>query len=153
MEALELLIKDTDPSSWEVGFRDFVQSGKVAVDNFLWSWIWHRIDWPEVDYSLFHNENIYIKSAFLGINVLVKTGDNKHRRFVHVALFESNPYHPDFEEVVQVEETQWRFPSIGNPFIDQPNYKWWEKMLFCKLLHQALADRGGMDFLIEQIRR
>ena len=152
-QELDKLLKDKDPSSWEIAYRDYVQNGRAAIDDFLWSWIWYRIEWPEVDYSLFNKDNVYIKCNFLGINILVHTGDDNQRRFVRIAMYESNPYHPDFETIEQVSEEAWRFESIGNPFIDRPNYKWWEQMLFCKLLRQGLDDRKGLDFLIEQIMR
>ena len=68
-------------------------------------------------------------------------------------MFQSNPYHPDFWEIVQVSEEEWRFPSIGNPYIDEPIYKVWEKILFAKLLNIALEEHKGLDFLIERSRR
>lgn len=150
---LQKLLADNNPASWEIAFRDFVQSSRIAIDDWLWQWLWCRIKWPNKDYSLFYHENILVEAELLGLTVLVKVGDNKQRRYVQVSLFKNNPYHPDFDELIQVSEKAWRFSSIGNPYLDEPNYRWWEKMLFCKLLNIGLEERKGLDFLIEQLRR
>ncbi len=152
MELEELLQKE-DPAHWEVAFRDYVQSGKVAIDNFLWQWLWERVTWSEEAYSLFYNNAPLVKANIFGITVTITVGDQNKRRFVNVSLFESNPYHPDFEEFVIVDDKEWRFSSIGNPYIDEPNYKFWEKALFCKLVNVAFEERKGLDFLIERSRR
>ncbi|BDS13971.1 hypothetical protein [Aureispira anguillae] len=150
---LDSLLADTNLASWEVAFRDYVQSGKVAIDDWLWKWLWFRIQWPSEDYSLFYNENTLIKAELFEVAIVVTVGDTNKRRYVQVSFFKENPYHPEFEELVQVEEQEWRFSSIGNPYIDEPNYKQWERLLFCKLINKALEERKGLDFLIEQVRR
>lgn len=152
MELEELLQKE-DPAHWEAAFRDHVQQGAIPVDVFLWQWLWNRIVWSNDDYSLFYNKEPLVKANIFGITVTIRVGDEKKRRYVEVSLFESNPYHPDFEEIVVVGEHEWRFSSIGNPYLDEPNYKFWEKALFCKLVNIALEERKGLDFLIERSRR
>lgn len=153
MENLQTLLQDNQPASWEIGFQEYVRTGRVAIDDFLWEWLYERIEWPDKEYSIFNKDNIYVQTNFLGVNITIRTGDIRQRRFVHTAMFVSNAYHPDFEVTAQVEENKWRFPSVGNPFIDEPNYRWWEQMLFCKLLRQTFEDHKGLDFLIEHIRR
>lgn len=153
MEKLQKLLQDKENASWEIGFRDYVHTGKVAIDDFLWEWLYERIEWPDEDFSIFSKDNIYVQTNFLGVNIVIRTGDENQRRFVHTAMFVSNAYHPDFEVTAQVTEAEWRFPSVGNPYIDAPNYRWWEQLLFCKLLRRTFEDEQGLDFLIEQIRR
>jgi len=153
MDDLEQLLADNDPSLWELALQDFVRKGKIAIDEFLWKWLWNRVTWPDPEYSIFYNKRQLVNTKFFGTSIEIFTGEKDKRRFAEIRMFESNPYHPDFEEVVFVSENAWRFYSVGNPFIDEPNYEWWEKMLFCKLLNQAFEDRKGLDFLIERSRR
>lgn len=152
MELEEILQKE-DPAYWEAAFRDFVQNGTVSIDDFLWQWLWYRVTWSNGDYSLFYNKKPLLKANLFGVSITITVGDENKRRFVEVSLFESNPYHPDFEEIVAVEKHESRFSSIGNPYIDEPNYKFWEQALFCKLVNIALEERKGLDFLIERSRR
>lgn len=150
---LEESLQQKDPAYWEAAFRDFVQNGSVAIDDFLWQWLWNRITWSNEDYSLFYNKEPLLKANLFGVTITITVGDENKRRFVEVSLFESNPYHPDFEEIVAVKKHAARFSSIGNPYIDEPNYQFWEKALFCKLVNTALEERKGLDFLIERSRR
>jgi len=150
---LEALLKKEDPAYWEEAFRDFVQKGIVAIDDFLWQWLWNRITWANKDYSLFYNKKPLVKANLFGVTITIMVGDENKRRFVEVSLFESNSYHPDFEEIVAVGKHEWRFSSIGNPYLDEPNYQFWEQALFCKLVNIALEERKGLDFLIERSRR
>lgn len=152
MELEELLQKE-DPAHWEAAFRDFVQHGTTPVDDFLWQWLWSRITWTNDDYSLFYNKEPLLKANIFEVTITITVGYENKRRFIEVSLFESNPYHPDFEEIVAVGKHEWRFSSIGNPYIDEPNYKFWEQALFCKLVNIALEERKGLDFLIERSRR
>lgn len=150
---LEELLQKEDPAYWEAAFRDFVQNGTVAIDDFLWQWLWNRITWSNGDYSLFYNKEPLLKASLFGVTITITVGDENKRRFVEVSLFESNPYHPDFEEIVAVKKHAARFSSIGNPYLDGPNYTFWEQALFCKLVNIALEERKGLDFLIERSRR
>lgn len=150
---LEKLLQKDDPAHWEVAFRDYVQQGSTSIDKFLWQWLWNRIAWSNDDYSLFYNKEPLVKANIFGVTLTITVGDENKRRYVEVSLFESNPYHPDFEEIVVVGDHEWRFSSIGNPYLDEPNYKFWEKALFCKLVNIALEERKGFDFLIERSRR
>ncbi|MCH2023726.1 MAG: hypothetical protein MK207_14720 [Saprospiraceae bacterium] len=152
MELNQLLI-DNNPVSWELAFQDFVKAGTVSVDDWFWEWLYLRITWPDEDFSLFCKGNIIVKTQIFGINLLIETGDNNKRRFVQVTMYENNPYHPDFFEIAQVSELEWRFPSSGNPFLDEPKYRLWEKYLFSKLLNYVFIDKKGLDFLIEYSRR
>ncbi|CAA6829103.1 MAG: Unknown protein [uncultured Aureispira sp.] len=150
---LEELLQKEDPAYWEAAFRDFVQNGTVAIDDFLWQWLWNRITWSNGDYSLFYTKEPLLKASLFGVTITITVGYENKRRFVEVSLFESNPYHPDFEEIVAVKKHAARFPSIGNPYLDGPNYTFWEQALFCKLVNIALEERKGLDFLIERSRR
>lgn len=150
---LNKLLKDNNPASWEMAFRDYVESGKTAIDDWIWQWLWARIEWPSTENSLFYHENVLLNATLFGLTIMVQGGDLKKRRYVQITLYKDNPYHPDFSELVQVEEAGWRFASIGNPYIDAPNYEWWEKMLFCELMNTGLEHRKGLDFLIENFRR
>ncbi|MFT5647209.1 MAG: hypothetical protein ACI976_001898 [Aureispira sp.] len=150
---LEKSLQQENPAYWEAAFRDFVQNGSVAIDDFLWQWFWNRITWSNGAYSLFYNKEPLLKANLFGVTITITVGDENKRRFVEVSLFESNPYHPDFEEIVAVKKHESRFSSIGNPYIDEPNYQFWEKALFCKLVNTALEERKGLDFLIERSRR
>ena len=53
---LEELLQKEDPAYWEAAFRDFVQNGSVAIDEFIWQWLWYRITWSNGDYSLFYKD-------------------------------------------------------------------------------------------------
>lgn len=150
MNKLQEQLSKNSPAIWEQSFEQFVKNGQVAIEDWLWEWLWYRIIWPETTYSLFHAENMLVAAPIFGLNVLINVGDNNKRRFISVKIFEHNPYHPDFGELVQVEEHEWRFPAIGNPYIDEPNYKEWEKQLFCKLVYTAFGERGGLDFLAKK---
>lgn len=153
MEWKEELQKQ-EPSAWEKSFRTVVvQESIVAIDDWLLQWLWERIEWPERQYSLFKSGNVLLDAAIFQVRIVVEVGHEAKKRYIHVRFFEGNPYHPDFEEWLEVSQQEWRFPSFGNPFLDEPNYEFWEKMLFCKLLHQALEEKKGLDFLIERSRR
>jgi hypothetical protein len=152
MELEELLQKE-DPAYWEAAFRDFVQNGSVPIDVFIWQWLWYRVTWSNGDYSLFYNKEPLLKANLFGLSISITVGDENKRRFIEMSMFESNPYHPDFEEIVAVKKHAARFSSIGNPYLDEPNYKFWEQALFCKLVNIALEERKGLDFLIERSRR
>ncbi len=144
----------TDPAVWEESFRTAVQQEAVAIDDWLWTWLWERIDWQEgASHSLFKSGNVLLDASIFKVRVLVEVGHKAKYRYIHVRLFEGNPYHPDFEEWLEVSQAEWRFPSFGNPYLDEPNYKYWEGMLFCKLLNQVLEEQKGLDFLIERSRR
>ncbi|MGH1336542.1 MAG: hypothetical protein ACRBFS_10470 [Aureispira sp.] len=146
-------LEKTEPSAWEQSFRTAVQQGEVAIDDWLWHWLWKRIDWPERQHSLFKAGNVLLDAVIFEVRVLVEVGHQSKFRYIHVRLFEGNPYHPDFEEWLEVSKQERRFPSFGNPFLDEENYEFWEKMLFCKLFNQALEEKKGLDFLIERSRR
>ena len=150
---LEKALKDSNPASWELSFRYFVQEGSLSVADWLWEWLYQRINWPDEAFSIFYKGNVLIESQIFGINVLVETGDNKKRRFLTLTMFENNPYHPDFCEMAQVEEQEWRFPAVGNPYLDEPMYKIWEKILLAKLFNKVFHDLKGLDLLIEHSRR
>lgn len=150
---LEDLLASADSADWERAYQGYVQSGKIAIDDWLLQWLWERVVWPSKDYSIFYPGNVLIKSSLLGVQIQVTLGDVNKRRYVQLKLFKSNPYHPDFLENAEVSEAEWRFPAIGNPFIDQPNYERWEKLLFCKLLNLVLTERKGLERLIEMMRR
>jgi hypothetical protein len=150
---LEKLLIDSNPASWEVAFRDYVQTGKVSVDDWLWEWLWCRMKWPDERFSLFHKGNVVMQTQLFGVNILIESGDIDKRRYVEVKMYEANAYHPDFMELEQVTEMEWRFPSVGNPYLDEPNYIQWEKMLFCKLGNIIFEEKKGLDFLIERSRR
>lgn len=146
-------LEKKEASAWEQSFRTVVQGGEVSVDAWLWHWLWQRIDWPERQHSLFKAGNVLLDAVIFKVRVLVEVGHQSKFRYIHVRLFEGNPYHPDFEEWLEVSKQEWRFPSFGNPFLDEENYEFWEKMLFCKLFNQALEEKKGLDFLIERSRR
>ncbi|MDC0231169.1 hypothetical protein OAK19_04320 [Aureispira] len=150
---IDQLLIDNNPASWERAFRDYVKTGNMSVDDWLWQWLYLRIMWPDQDFSLFYKGNILVKTQIFGVNLIVETGDNNKRRFVQVTMYKKNSYHPEFFEVAQVAELEWRFPSSGNPFLDEPKYKIWEKYLFFKLLNYAFIEKKGLDFLIEHSRR
>lgn len=146
-------LAEKEQSAWEQSFRTGVQKGTVSIDDWLWCWLWERIDWPERQHSLFKTGNVLLDAVIFNVRVLAEVGHEGKARYVHLRLFEGNPYHPDFEEWLEVGAHEWRFPSFGNPFFDEPNYEFWEKTLFCKLLNQALEEKKGLDFLIERSRR
>jgi hypothetical protein len=153
MTKLQQLLSDQNPASWEAAFKNFVEHGNTPTDEWLWEWLWFRIKWNDDGFSLFALGNTPVQTRLKGLNIVVTVGDNQKKRYVAVKIYESNPYHPDFDEMVQVSDKEWRFPSVGNPYIDEPMYKIWEKWLFCKLLNIAFEERGGMAFLIEQMHK
>lgn len=150
MNEVQQQLSQNNPEIWQQSFEQFVKNGNTTVEDWLWQWLWCRMDWPDTTYSLFQANNLLLFAPIFGVNVRIEVGENNKRRLVLVKLFESNPYHPDFEELVQVEEHEWRFPAVGNPYIDEPNYKQWEVQLFCKLVYTAFGERGGMDFLVKR---
>jgi hypothetical protein len=147
-------LKQTDHAIWEKSFRTaVVEKGKAAIDEWLWTWLWERVAWPDEGYSLFKAGNILLEAAIFKVRVLVEVGHQGKRRYIRVRLYENNPYHPDFDEWLEVGASEWRFPSFGNPYLDKENYSYWEEMLFCKLMNQAFEEKKGLDFLIERSRR
>jgi len=146
---LEELLGSNKRADWEMAHLHFVVNGRVGIDEWIWSWLYHRIQWTSEDYSVFRNETVLIDVAMFGVHLQVETGNFNKRRFVVVKMFEGNPYHPEFQERIDIEEHEWRFSSIGNPFIDQPNYTLWEQLVFAKLLNRAMEERKGLDLLIE----
>lgn len=150
---LEDWLSDEKLESWEQSYRDYVLSNKLGIDDWIWQWLWFRIKWPSEEYSLFYKENVLIYAGLFDVTVEVRVGDIDKRRYVQLNIYKTNPYHPDVEVLAQVDESEWRFSSVGNPFIDDENYKNWEKLLFCKLLNRTLEEAKGLDFLIEHFRR
>jgi hypothetical protein len=94
-----------------------------------------------------------LDASIFGVQVVVKVGHAAKKRYMQLCCFEGNPYHPSFEAQRAVSDLEWRFPSSGDPFIDDVNYEYWEKLLFCKLFCQVLEKESGLDFLIERARR
>lgn len=146
-------LEKNDPSAWERSFRTTIQRGAVAIDKWLWHWLWYRIEWPDRQYSLFKKGKILLDASIFSAQVVVKVGHHAKKRNIQFCCFEGNPYHPNFEARAEASDLEWRFPSSGNPFIDDKNYEYWEKLLFCKLFYQVLEDEKGLDFLIERARR
>lgn len=146
---LEELLVSTKRVDWEMAHLHFVVSGKVSIDEWLWHWLVNRIQWPSSDYSIFRNDTVIIDVAMFGVHLQVETGNFNKRRFLIVKMFTGNPYHPDFQERIDIAEHEWRFSSIGNPFIDEPNYIVWEQLVFAKLLNEGMDKRKGLDLLIE----
>jgi hypothetical protein len=46
-----------------------------------------------------------------------------------------------------------RFESMGNPFIDNVNYRNWEEYLLFKMIAEILIEKGGINAIAEGIRR
>lgn len=149
---LEEYLKVKDPSLWEESYRAHVQSGRVAIDNWVLWLLWYQIDWPGVEYSVFY-QGVITQIKLMDIHINVNIGHEEKMRFVELTVYSQNEYHPDFQHKQLVSEETWRFPSIGNPTIDKPNYRWWEEYLFCKLYSLILFEFGGLDHLIEQLHR
>ncbi|MCP4438103.1 MAG: hypothetical protein GY810_04095 [Aureispira sp.] len=145
-------LKVKDPGQWESSYREHVQRGEVAIDDWVWWWLWHQINWPGKDFSVFH-QGVITEIKLMDINIRLVLGHENKMRFVELIVYSQNEYHPDFHHKQLVDPEQWRFPSIGNPAVDKPNYRWWEEYLFCKLYSQILIDHNGLDHIIEQLHR
>ena len=110
-------------------------NGNISIDEWIWTWLNNRIKWPSADYSIFKNDTIIIDVEMFRVRLVVETGNFNKRRFIIGKIFTDNPYHPTFQERVDIAEHEWRFSSVGNPFIDEPNYLIWEQLVFAKLFN------------------
>ncbi len=152
LQNLSQQLSQNNPSAWEHSLKETVYKDLLAINDWLNCWLLCRINWPNTDYSLFYSGTVIIESSLLGTHIQLKSGDKHKRRFLKLILYKDNPYHPDFEATAEIAAHEWRFPSIGNPYIDEPNYKKWEQLVFAKLFHQLLQEHHGMDFFIESIK-
>lgn len=152
MEELEQMMSSKDPASWEQAYLDLVESGKVGIDEWILSWLWHRVEWPGKDYSIFRGAD-FIVTSILRVNIVIRAGFKQKIRHAEVIIYTSNREQPDFYEFNAVGDDEWRFPSIGNPYLDEINYRWWEQYLLCKLIAEILIEKKGLDMLIESVRR
>ncbi len=148
----EQLVKE-DPGAWEESYRQQVLAGATTDEEWWYTWLWHRMILPEEKHSLFNTEKPIIQAQWMGTKIVVQPNCEGKTRLVMVQIFGDNPYHPDFEYHAAVSEEERRFPSIGNPFIDEPNYKQWEKLLLVKLLNSVLDDQKGLTFIIDRYRQ
>lgn len=140
------------PSVWEQSLHSTVSKNLISINEWLNCWLLCRIKWPDTDFSLFYSGTKIIDCSLFGIHIQLSSGDKNKIRFLTLTLFKDNPYHPDFETKAEIAAHEWRFPSVGNPYIDEPNYKQWEKMVFAKLFYKLWYVQNGMDFLIENLR-
>ncbi len=146
-------IDSNDPGLWEQLYMEFVTKGIVNIDQWILDWMWARTQLPESqDYSIFSPHKV-IDAALVGVKVELMTMHQKKVRYVRLALSQSGSLHPDFEYVHQPDSLNQRFESVGNPFIDTPNYRWWEEYLFFKLSSEILFDHGGLDAFVELLRK
>jgi hypothetical protein len=146
-------LESDDPSLWEQLYVEFVSRGRVSIDEWILDWMWERISLPESeDYSIF-SPNKVIDANLMGVKVELSTLHQKKVRYVRLALSQHGSLHPDFEYFHQPNETNKRFESVGNPFIDTPNYRWWEEYLFFSLTSEILFQHGGLDAFVELLRK
>lgn len=142
-----------DPAWWEESYRKQVLTGTITDEEWWCTWLSHRLTLPSESYSLFNVEKPVIQVNWMGTGVVVQPNSEGKDRLVTMQVFGDNPYHPDFEYDAVVSAEERRFPSVGNPFIDEPNYKQWERWLFAKLLHVILEEQKGLLFLVERYRQ
>lgn len=152
MDELNTYMSSDAASDWETAYWQLVDTGKASVDEWLLAFLWHRIQWPSEEYSIFRNSEM-IKTTLFQMQIVFEADFNEKIRFVRVFLFAGHPEIPEFENIQKVSDEEWRFPSIGNPVIDKENYRWWEKYLFCKLCAQVLLEQKVLDSIIEIFRR
>lgn len=146
-------LKQTNPASWEDSYRKHVLTGVIGDEEWWYTWLWHRLMLPGKQYSLFNAEQPVIQAEWIGTVIEVQTNYEGKQRFVIMRIFGDNPYHPDMEYYAEVTKEEQRFPSVGNPFIDEPNYRQWEQWLLAKLFHHILDHQKGLSFLIDRYRQ
>ena len=146
-------LESDDPSMWEQLYMQYVSRGQLSIDDWIMDWMWARMELPESkDYSIFSPHKV-IDANLIGVKVELSTLHQKKVRYVRLALSQHGSLHPDFEYYHQPDELNKRFESVGNPFIDTPNYRWWEEYLFYGLTSEILFKYGGLDAFVELLRR
>ena len=151
-DELNKVLAQNDSEAWERSLKDTIQEDAFDLEDWIYVWIYHRLQWPDSDFSLFYTNTILMEASIKGLTIRLKSGDTNKRRWLILSIYKDNPYHPDYEEKAQVSPEEWRFPSVGNPYIDEPNFKVWEQMLFAKLFSTLLIKQKGLEFLIENFR-
>lgn len=142
-----------DQANWEEAYLKYVNRGQLGIDDLVLDWLWHRIQFPESkEYSIF-SPHLMVDAALVNVQLKLGSFHQDKVRYVRMEVFNQGSLHPDFEVTAVPESQDKRFPSVGNPFIDEPNYRWWEEYLFFKLTAKALHDLGGLDAIIEAIHR
>lgn len=145
-------LSQQDPGVWEHSYRAHVLQGNIADEVWIETWLEQRMTMPSKQYSIFNSALPIIEAQWLETHLLVEANAEGKERLVNVQIFGQNPYQPDFQATIPVANHERRFYSIGNPFIDEPNYRLWEELLFAKLLSAALYEEKGLDFLINRWR-
>ena len=141
-----------DPTIWEESYQKHVLHGTVDDGDWVNQWLWSRMTLPEQPYSLFNTPLPIVEAKCFETDVVVHAIARGKDRLVELQVFGSNPYQPDFHGIAEVAPEERRFPSVGNPFIDEPNYKLWERWLLAKLLNEILEAQEGRAFLIDRFR-
>lgn len=146
-------LAQANPASWEESYRKHVLTGVIGDAEWWYMWLWNRLVLPNEQYSLFNTKEPIIRVEWIGTMIEVKASYEGKNRLVLMRVFGDNPYHPDIEYEAQVTPEERRFPSVGNPFIDEPNYRQWEEWLLVKLFHNILEQQKGLSFLIDRYRQ
>lgn len=150
---LDERLQSNDALAWEQLLRTEVRTGKMNLDDWLRAWLWYRLRWTSEWHSLFRSEPPLMEATLLGLKVVVQGGNVNKRRLLRLMVFDENPYHPDIELEAILGEHEWRFSSIGNPYLDDENYKVWEQLVLCKLMYELLETQKGFDLLMERLQR
>jgi hypothetical protein len=138
---------------WEKAYFEFVCNGSVGIDEWILHWFWNNIKFPKSkEYSIF-SPNIFINSTLLNVKIQLSSFHQGKNRYLKMSCLNNSDYYPFFEFNHSPDEMNNRFESVGNPMIDNINYRSWEEYLVYKLLTEILFENGGMDAIVEGIRR
>src|SRR5690606_4950322 len=127
MENYQAWLASDDPALWEQTYLHYVTRGVVSIDEYVLDWLSHRVELPaSKEYSIF-SPNVLVDTALLNVRVKLGTQSQGKTRYVYMMVWTDGELHPGFEYLHEPDEENKRFESIGNPFIDGPNYRIWEE--------------------------
>lgn len=150
---LEAYILSDNPEIWEKAYYEFVKEGLVGIDEWILLWFWNNIKIAESrDYSIF-SPNIAIDKNLLSVHIKLGCFHQNKSRFVRICCWSNEEIYPYFDITQEPDKMNMRFESMGNPFIDNVNYRNWEEYLLFKMIAEILIEKGGINAIAEGIRR
>jgi len=138
---------------WEKAYLEFVREGLVGIDKWILLWFWNNIMIPESrEYSIF-SPNVAIDKNLLNVHIKLGCFHQNRSRFIRICFWTDEDIYPYFDVSQEPDQLNSRFESVGNPIIDSVNYRGWEEYLLYRMIAELLLEKGGIDAIVEGIRR
>jgi hypothetical protein len=150
---LEDYISSDNSEIWEKAYFEIVKDGLVGIDEWIILWFWNNIRIPPSrDYSIF-SPNVAIDKNLMNVHIRLACFHQNCSRYVRICCWSNEEFYPYFDITQEPDKLNMRFESQGNPIIDNINYRKWEEYLLFKMVAEILLEKGGIDAIVEGIRR